>query len=170
MDVRERDDGEAGGSADRPAALPMFRGVTLLSLDAKGRLAIRARHRDALAAVSAGRLILTADPSRCLLLYPFAAWQPIEARLLKLSSFDPRTRSVQRLLVGHADEVELDTAGRILVPLALRRYAGLERQVMLVGQGHKFEVWDEAQWSAQTAQAIAFPADALPPELDGVSL
>jgi len=72
--------------------------------------------------------------------------------------------------VGYADDVDIDTAGRILVPPALRRYANLDKHVVLVGQGHKFELWDEAQWQAQTAQTIAFPADGLPPELDGFTL
>jgi MraZ protein len=170
MGGRERDDGEENVAGGRPDGLPVFRGVTLLALDAKGRLAIPARHRDALVAASGGRLVLTADPSRCLLLYPLAAWEPIQARLMSLSSFNERIRGLQRLLVGHADDVDLDGAGRILVPPALRRYAALDKQVVLVGQGHKFEVWDEAQWSAQTAQAATFPADGLPPELDGVSL
>jgi MraZ protein len=169
MGGRERED-EGGNGPGAGAALPVFRGVTLLALDAKGRLAIPARHRDALVGVSGGRLVLTADPSRCLLLYPLAAWEPIQARLMSLSSFNERIRGLQRLLVGHADDVEVDNAGRILVPPALRRYASLDKQVVLVGQGHKFEVWDETQWSAQTAQTIAFPADGLPPELDGVSL
>jgi MraZ protein len=170
MGDREREDSGKGAGNGRPDGLPVFRGVTLLALDAKGRLAIPARHRDALVAVSAGRLVLTADPSRCLLLYPLAAWEPIQARLMSLSSFNERIRGLQRLLVGHADDVEIDGAGRILVPPALRRYAALDKQVVLVGQGHKFEVWDETQWSAQTAHAAAFPADGLPPELDGVSL
>ena len=148
-----REEGGADGAGE--AGLPVFRGVTLLALDAKGRLAIPARHRDALGRVSAGRLVLTADPSRCLLLYP---------------SFDERTRGVQRLLVGHADDVELDSAGRILVPPALRRYASLDHEVVLVGQGHKFEIWDGAAWSAQTARTLAFPADGLPPGLADVSL
>ena len=164
--VREEDGADrAGGSL-----LPVFRGVTLLALDAKGRLAIPARHREPLVRVSAGRMILTADPSGCLLLYPLAAWEPIEAQLMSLPSFDERVRGIQRLLVGHADDVELDSAGRILVPPALRRYAALDHEVVLAGQGHKFEVWDEAQWSAQTARTRAFPADGLPPGLAGVSL
>lgn len=166
----ERMDEAAAGSAPGSAALPVFRGVTQLALDAKGRLAVPARHRDALASVSGGRCIVTADPSRCLLLYPLAAWEPIQAKLLALPSFNERNRGVQRLLVGHADDVELDGAGRILVPPALRRYASLDRSVMLVGQGHKFEIWDEAQWSAQTAQTLAFPADTLPSELGEISL
>ncbi len=149
---------------------PSFRGVTQLALDAKGRFAIPLRHRDALIQGRGGRLVITADLSRCLLLYPFSAWEPIEAELMKFSSFNEQIRGLQRLLVGHADEVELDSAGRILVPPALRRYANLDRQIVLVGQGQKFELWDEARWQAQTAQAIAFPAAGLPPELAGFSL
>jgi len=167
---REKEDGADGAANGRLDGLPVFRGVTLVALDAKGRLAIPSRHRDALASVSAGRLVLTADASRCLLLYPLAAWEPIQARLMKLSSFDDNIRSLQRLLVGHADDVELDAAGRILVPPALRRYAGLDKRVVLVGQGQKLELWDEAKWNEQTARAIRFPAGGLPSELDGFSL
>lgn len=155
------------GAADTP---PVFRGVTQLVLDAKGRLAIPARHRNALAPAADSRLVLTADPSRCLLLYPRAEWEPIQARLMGFSSFNDRIRGLQRLLVGHADDVDIDAAGRILVPPALRRYANLDKHIMLVGQGRKFELWDEAQWQAQTAQALGFPAEGLPPELDGFSL
>ncbi len=148
----------------------MFRGVTHLALDNKGRLAVPAKHRSALTGDSVTRVVLTADPSHCLLLYPLAEWEPIQARLMALSSFNERIRSLQRLLVGHADDVELDSAGRILVPPALRQYASLDKQVVLVGQGNKFELWDDARWAEQTAQAIAFPAGGLPPELDGFSL
>jgi len=162
--------GAETGSGAPPPALPMFRGVTHLSLDAKGRLAVPSRHRDALMAAGGGRLVLTADPSRCLLMYPIEAWEPIEARLMALSSFNEKIRSLQRLLVGHADDVLLDASGRILVPPALRDYASLDKHIVLVGQGHRFELWGHAQWQAQTAQAIAFDTDALPPELDGFSL
>ena len=136
----------------------MFRGVTALALDAKGRLAIPAQSSRRAAPAGIGRLVLTADPSRCLLLYPRAAWEPLQARLMSLSSFDPKIRALQRLLVGHADDVEVDAAGRILVPPELRRYANLDKRVVLVGQGRKFELWDEQQWQVETAQAIAFPA------------
>lgn len=161
----EREDGF--GATPLPT---LFRGVTELALDVKGRLAIPARHRDALLANGGGGLVVTADPSRCLLLYPLAAWEPIQARLMALSSFNEKIRGLQRLIVGHADDVELDAAGRILVPPALRRYASLDKHVVLVGQGQKFELWDQAQWQTQTAQTIAFPGDGLPPELDGFSL
>ena len=162
--------GTASDGGDGAASAAVFRGVTHLSLDAKGRLAVPARHRDALLAQGNGRLVLTADPSRCLLVYPVDAWEPIQARLMALSSFNDKIRSLQRQLVGHADDVEIDGSGRILVPPALRDYASLDKHVVLVGQGHRFELWGHAQWQAQTAQAIAFDAGALPPELDGFSL
>ena len=164
--------GEAGdghGRGGNGARAIVFRGVSELVLDAKGRLAIPARHRDGLVAGGDGRLVITADRGGCLLIYPLDAWEPIQARLMRLSSFDDNIRSLQRLLVGHADDVELDAAGRILVPPALRRYAGLDKRVVLVGQGQKLELWDEAKWQAQIAQTIAFPG-ALPPGLEGFSL
>ena len=164
----ERGTGEGDGSGANRA--PVFRGVTHLSLDAKGRLAIPARHRDALVTNGSGRVVLTADPSRCLLVYPIDAWEPIQTRLMSLSSFNDKIRNLQRLLVGHADDVEIDGSGRILVPPALRAFASLDKHVVLVGQGHRFELWGNAQWQAQTAQAIAFENGALPAELDGFSL
>jgi len=148
----------------------VFRGVSHLALDSKGRLAVPAKHRDSLASESDGRVILTADPSHCLLVYPLTEWEPIQKRLMALSSFNDKIRGLQRLLVGHADDVELDGSGRILVPPALRQYAALDKRVVLVGQGNKFELWDEARWLDQTAQLVAFPIGGLPPELDGFSL
>ena len=115
--------GDAGDGAAGPnGSRAVFRGVSELVLDAKGRVAIPARHRDGLAGGSNGRVVITADHGGCLLLYPRRTWEPIQRDLMSLSSFDDRIRSIQRLLVGHADDVELDAAGRILVPPALRRY------------------------------------------------
>ncbi|SFE63276.1 division/cell wall cluster transcriptional repressor MraZ [Nitrosomonas sp. Nm166] len=148
----------------------MFRGVTQLSLDAKGRLAIPARYRSELMSFCEGRLIVTADPSRCLLIYPQSAWEPIEQKLNNLSSFDPRTRSLQRLLVGNASDVEIDAAGRILISPPLRQFAGLSKEVVLVGQGAKFELWDEEQWNLQIENALAFKDGNMPLELEGFSL
>ena len=160
--------GNGDGGAPRPA--PAFRGVTELVLDAKGRLAVPARHRETLAAAGDSRLVVTADPSRCLLVYPRVVWEPIQDRLMSLSGFNERIRALQRLLVGHADDAELDASGRILVTPALRAFARLDREVVLVGQGHRFELWGAPEWQAQTAQAIAFDAGGLPPKLDGFSL
>ena len=148
----------------------MFRGITQLSLDAKGRLAIPARYRGELMSFCTGRLIVTVDPSKCLLIYPQPAWEPIEQKLNNLSSFDPKTRNLQRLLVGNASDVEMDAAGRILVSLPLRQFAGLSKDVVLVGQGAKFELWDEGQWNLQIEDALAFKDGDMPPELDGFSL
>lgn len=148
----------------------MFRGVTQLALDGKGRLAIPARYRGTVEARSQGRLVITADPSGCLLLYPLPDWEPIQQRLMSLSSFNERIRKLQRLLVGHADDAEIDGSGRVLVPQALRQFATLDKHVVLVGQGNRFELWDQARWDAQTQDAMALPADGMPPELDGFSL
>lgn len=167
----------AGVAAQGNGGEAVFRGVSELALDAKGRLAIPAKHRDALARRTPGAdaepppsVVVTADPSRCLLVYPRAAWEPIQARLMSLSSFNPEIRALQRLLVGFADDVEIDGSGRILVPPALRAYASLEHRVVLAGQGHKFELWDAARWNDATSRPIGFPAGGLPPELDGFSL
>jgi MraZ protein len=148
----------------------MFRGSATLNLDNKGRLAMPARHRDALLVRCEGRLVVTADPTRCLLVYPFPDWEPIEKKLNGLSSFNPQTRALQRLLVGMASDTEMDGAGRILLPANLREFAGLEKNVVLVGQGVRFELWDEAQWKRQMDEATAFQAGGLPPELEGFSL
>ncbi|HEY0267807.1 MAG TPA: division/cell wall cluster transcriptional repressor MraZ [Methyloradius sp.] len=148
----------------------MFRGATSLSLDAKGRLAIPAKHRDALQAQCAGHLVLTAHPHRCLLLYPQPAWEPIQAKMMSLSSFDKQSSSLQRLLVGFAEDVEMDAAGRMLVSNVLRDFAGLEKQTMLVGQGSHFELWGMDAWKAQLENVISNDSLTLPTELEGFSL
>ena len=150
----------------------MLRGVTQVSLDPKGRFAVPQRYRETLADGSepGTRLVMTADPSRCLLLYPLSAWEPIQQKLMGLSSFNASTRALQRLLVGHADDVEMDATGRLLIPPSLRQYAGLDKRIVLVGQGNKFEIWDEARWNELTAAAVSFSDGGLPPELEGFSL
>jgi transcriptional regulator MraZ len=148
----------------------LFRGITQLSLDSKGRLAIPAKYRDGLVSLCAGRLIVTADPSKCLLIYPQPAWEPIEQKLISLSSFDKKTRSLQRLLVGNASDVEMDNAGRVLVSSPLRKFAGLTKNVVLVGQGAKFELWGEEQWDLQIEDALDFKDGDMPTELEGFSL
>ncbi len=148
----------------------MFQGATQLNLDSKGRLAIPSRHRDMLLAHCAGNVVLTADADGCLLLYPQPEWQPIREQLLKLSSFNPRLRALQRLLVGHAEDVVMDSAGRVLISPALRGYAVLDKRVMMIGQGNKFELWDETKWQAQQQSALALMVGDLPPELEGFSL
>lgn len=148
----------------------MFRGATSLNLDAKGRLAVPSRHRDALFAESAGRVVLTAHPHRCLLLYPQPAWEPIQAKIMSLSSFDRQSSAMQRLLVGYAEDIDLDGAGRMLVSPALREFAGLDKQAMLVGQGSHFEVWSMDGWKAQLDKLMVGDGVELPTELEGFSL
>lgn len=148
----------------------MFQGAAQLNLDGKGRIAIPARHRDALLERCEGKLVLTADADGCLLVYPQPEWQPIYDKLNKLSSFNARSRALQRLLIGHASVEVMDGAGRVLIPPTLRSYAALDKHVMLVGQGNKFELWDEARWQAQQEVALSFMQGDLPPELEGFSL
>ena len=139
----------------------MFEGAAALNLDAKGRLASPARHRDALIAAGNGELVLTAHPHKCLLLYPAPAWQPIRDQILKASSLDPRAAAIKRVMVGNARTEGPDSAGRLLLAPELRAYAQLEKTVYLVGMGSHFEIWSEAGWQAQNELA----AEALSGEL-----
>ena len=148
----------------------MFRGITQLNLDVKGRIAIPTRYRGDLSEKCAGHLVVTADPSRCLLVYPQPAWEPIEQQLNSLSSFNPKIRKLQRLLIGSANDVEMDNAGRILIAPPLRSFASLSKEVVLVGQGEKFELWDEQQWNLEIEDALSFNEDDMPQELEGFSL
>jgi MraZ protein len=125
----------------------VFRGVSVLNLDAKGRLAIPARYRERLQSCCDSRLVVTVDRDRCLLIYPEPAWIEIERKLEQLPSFNKKARSLQRLYIGHAHELEMDGQGRVLLPPELRRFAALDKRVALVGQGKKFELWDEKTWS-----------------------
>ena len=120
----------------------MLRGATKVTLDAKWRLAIPTRYRDRIAARCDGQLGATVDKDYCLLLYPLPEWEEIERKLMRLPSLDQRARRLQRLMVGHATEVDVDGHGRILLSRELREFAGLDRQAVLLGQGNRFELWD----------------------------
>ena len=124
----------------------LFRGVNTLNLDTKGRIAMPARYRDHLKESCGGQLVVTVDRDRCLLLYPMPEWEVLERKLASLPSFNKQTRRLQRLLIGHATECELDGAGRILLPPPLREFAGLDKRAVLIGQGNKFELWNEQSW------------------------
>jgi MraZ protein len=148
----------------------MFQGAAQLNLDGKGRLAIPARYRDMLLGACAGNLVLTADADGCLLIYAQPDWLPIRDKLNRLSSFNPKSRALQRLLIGHAEDVVMDSAGRVLISPVLRSYASLDKSVMLIGQGNKFELWDEAKWQTQQQAALSLMNGDLPSELEGFSL
>ena len=123
----------------------MFFGETAINLDAKGRLAIPIRYRDAIQEACGGRLVLTysAFDSGALWLYPEEEWKRVRDEVMGLSTFDPGHRSLQRRLVGSASGTEPDGNGRIQLPLTLRQVAGLEKRVVLLGMGSRFEIWNE---------------------------
>ncbi len=133
----------------------MFRGIHRLTLDNKGRLSIPAAYRQRLSEAGDGQMVLTIDRDRCLLLYPLSVWEEIERKLIQLSSTNKRARALKRLLLGHAEECCLDASGRILLPEPLREFADLEKRVVLVGQGNKFEIWSEQVWQAWRDSALA---------------
>ncbi len=147
----------------------MFRGINAVTVDAKGRLAVPTRYRESLCA----SIVITIDPEdSCLLLYQTPEWLKIEEKLQNLPSFNTVARKMQRLLIGHATEMELDSAGRLLVPPQLRKYAQLEKAALLVGQSNKFEIWDEALWHQRREEWLVgegSPLDGLP-ELSTFSL
>ena len=148
----------------------MFQGAAALSLDAKGRLAIPARHRDALVAAANGTLVLTAHPHRCLLLYPHPAWEPVRDKVLSAPSLEQKSALIKRLLVGFAREEEMDSAGRLLIAPELRQFAQFEKQVWLVGQGNHFEIWSDAGWQKQQEAIFALGDDLMPPGMESLSL
>mgnify|MGYP002700128046 FL=1 len=134
----------------------MFRGVHNINLDAKGRMAVPARYRQLLRESNDGALVVTIDTEEtCLLVYPLNEWEPIQAKLEALPSFNPAARRIQRLIIGHATDLELDANGRMLLPAPLREYAGLQKKMVMMGQGNKFELWDEAHWDERRQSYLA---------------
>lgn len=125
----------------------MFLGRFAHSLDAKGRLAIPARFRGDLAA----GLVVTRGIDRCLSLYPLAGWQSVAERVSGLSISDPDARQLRRMVFGEAVDEIPDAQGRIVVPPELRRYAGIEREAIVVGMNTYLELWDPARWAELTA-------------------
>jgi MraZ protein len=128
----------------------VFRGFNTLSVDIKGRVAVPSRYRDRLVSIADGNLVLTLNPlDRSLWLYPLPEWEVIEAKLATLSDFDTKSRRTKQMMHGYAIDCQMDGQGRILVPIELREYAGLEKQAAILGQGNKFEIWDEETWNQQ---------------------
>ena len=152
----------------------MFRGINAISLDSKGRMAIPTQYREPILEEADGAMVVTIDTEdRCLMLYTQPQWQEIEDTLAALPTFNPVTRRIQRLLIGHANDLVLDKNGRILIPAILREYAGLDKNIMLVGQGKRFEVWGESQWELGRDSWLAedfSDEGGTPPELLSLSL
>lgn len=134
----------------------MFRGIHALHLDGKGRAAIPTRYREDLFKMYAGRLVVTVDvEDPCLLVYPATEWELIEQKIMSLPSFDKSVRRIQRLFIGYASDETMDAQGRILIPALLREHTEIKKKVVLVGQGKKFELWDEALWQARCQEWLA---------------
>ena len=150
----------------------MFRGATRVTLDDKGRMVLPTRQRQRALERGEGRIVVTVDRDQCLLIYPLPDWEQIERKLMSLPSLNERARRLQRLMVGHATEIELDAQGRLLLPPELREVAALQRHAMLIGQGNRLELWDEARWNAQRDFWLKSEETAsdLSAELDALSL
>ena len=131
-------------------------------MDAKGRMALPARNREAVQASAEGRVVVTIDMREpCLLLYPLPEWEVVQRKLEGLSNIKPEARLLQRLLIGHATDLELDGNGRILLPAMLREYAELAKKLVLVGQGNKVEIWSEEHWRGRMQTWLTQDADKL---------
>ena len=125
----------------------MFKGISNLSIDVKGRASMPQRYRDDFCAKGKCKLVITADKDKCLLIYTQANWTVIEKKLANLPSYNKEARFIQRLLMGYATESEIDSQGRFLIPIPLREYAGVQKKIILLGQGNKFELWAEESWN-----------------------
>ena len=132
----------------------IFQGASALSLDAKGRLAVPARHRDALQALCGGQLTLTKHPEGCLMVFPRPAWETFRD---KVAALPMSAAGWKRIFLGNAMDVEVDSAARVLVSPELRAAAGLTKDVMLLGMGSHFELWDAQRYAAHEAEVMAQP-------------
>ena len=151
----------------------MFRGASTLNLDTKGRFAIPTKYRGRLVDSCDSQLVVTVDKDRCLLIYPEPVWVEMEKKLKALPSFNKATRILQRLYIGHAQEVEMDAQGRIQLSPTLRKFAELDKRVALIGQGEYFELWDQDIWDQQRddwLENVDLDNLELPPELQSLSL
>ena len=148
----------------------MYQGSTALTLDAKGRLAIPTKHRELINGQSSGKLVLTGHPDGCLLLYQATTFDEVRSRLMAISDTNSRVAAWKRVIVGMAQDIEPDAQGRMLITPELRKYAGMEKQLMMVGQGNRFEVWSEAAWNQQLEQIRAQSGQAMPQAMESFTL
>jgi MraZ protein len=133
----------------------MFRGANAINLDTKGRLTVPTRYRQSLMDDCQGQLVCTVDNRQsCLLLYPFPEWDIIEEKISKFSTMNPDERRIQRLLIGYATDVDMDKSGRVLIAPTLRQYANLDKEIMLVGQRNRIEIWSQSTWFAQVEEDL----------------
>ena len=150
----------------------MFRGATKITLDDKGRMVMPTRYREQIHELAQGNLVVTVDRDQCLLIYPLPEWEQIQRKLMALPSLNAIARRLQRLMVGHATDLLLDGHGRVLLPPELREFARLGRHGMLIGQGNRFELWDEVRWNERRDLWLNNEETAtdLPSELEQLSI
>jgi len=151
----------------------VFRGSDEVNMDAKGRMPIPARYRDALMSEFGGSLVATISlTDNCLFIYPRPEWEELEAKIASMPTLNKAARSMQHLLIGNARDLELDGSGRVLVPKLLRDHAGLGKGVTLVGQSHRLELWDTDTWNANRKALLDELANGLeiPEEFQSLSL
>lgn len=152
----------------------MLRGASALNLDNKGRLAIPGRYRDALLTRCEGRFVVTVNTTKehCLWMYPLDEWRKVERKVAALPDFDPNHQRLKRFFIGYAGDTEMDRNGRVLLPAPLRAFAKLEKEVYLIGQGNKFELWSGPMWDERREQWLKNPMDLknLSVELEQLSL
>ena len=129
----------------------MFQGASSLSLDAKGRLSVPTRHRDVLAATAAGQVTLTKHPHGCLMLFPQPEWEKFRERI---SALPMAAQWWKRIFLGNAMDISLDATGRVLISPELRSAAGISRDVILLGMGNHFELWDSSSYQTHEAKAM----------------
>ncbi|WP_290639449.1 division/cell wall cluster transcriptional repressor MraZ [Aquabacterium sp.] len=132
----------------------VFQGASALSLDAKGRMAVPSRHRDALQALCAGQLTITKNPDGCLMVFPRPAWETFRD---KVAALPMSAAGWKRIFLGNAMDVEIDSAARVLISPELRAAAGLTKEVMLLGMGSHFELWDAQKYAEHEASVMAQP-------------
>ncbi len=140
----------------------MLRGAHSINLDNKGRFTIPSRYRDNLATRCDGKMVVTVNNTRehCLWLYPVDEWERVEEKLVALPSFDPGHQKLKRFLLGYASDVDMDGNGRILLPPPLREFAMMTKEIYLVGQGNKFEIWSESLWYTRRREWFSEDMDA----------
>ena len=128
----------------------MFKGIHNMNLDGKGRLTIPSKYRSTIIDQVNGNMVITIDSEeKCLLLYPSTAWRKIQDKINNLPSFNKNAKRIQRLLIGHAEDLEMDASGRVLISKPLINFAEMTKKITLIGQGEKFEIWSDDVWNSR---------------------
>jgi MraZ protein len=128
-----------------------FKGGPVLTLDGKGRITVPARYREVLMSAVGGQMMVSKSHVRCLSLFPRPVWDQFEARL---NAMPATADGLRRLYIGSATEAAIDGASRVLLPPELRAWAGLEKDVVFMGMGNRFELWDKSRYEAHETAVL----------------